>query len=160
VLEKIQGHSFSPQDGSSIAFDLKETVSILCVFSILAVGGEDEGRIHVSKGLHGCGKAGDYQRLLGDDACARRPGRGKKRGRRNVAEGKVFLESQSNGASDVSNRGSDHRLLSQHGAQLSLTAGKHGVISAQACKTILVIGNDLRWGLGGKLLIAQFPFQP
>jgi hypothetical protein len=160
VLEKIQGHSFSPQDGSSIAFDLKETVSILCVFSLLAVEGEHEGRIHGSKGLHGGGKAGDYQRLLGDDARARRCGRGKERGRRNVAEGKVFLESQPNGASYVSYRRSDHRLLPQHGAQLSLAAGEHRVIAVQSCKTILVIGNDLRWSLGGKLLIAQFPFQP
>jgi hypothetical protein len=60
-LEKVQGDSFGLQDGSPIAFDLEETVSILCTFSILPVDGQDEGRIHGSKGLHGCGKAGDHQ---------------------------------------------------------------------------------------------------
>jgi hypothetical protein len=39
VLEKIQGDSFSPQDGSPIAFYLEETVSIVCSFPILAVDG-------------------------------------------------------------------------------------------------------------------------
>ena len=49
ILEKVQGDSFSLQDGSPIAFDLEETVSILCVFSILAVDGEDEELIHGRK---------------------------------------------------------------------------------------------------------------
>ncbi len=69
------------------------------------------------------------------------------------------MECQSNGAPYVGNRGSDHRLRSQHGAQLLLTAGEYGVISAQTFTAILVIGNDLRRGLGGKLLIAQFSLQ-
>ena len=85
VLEKVQGHSFGLQDGSPIAFDLEETVSILCAFSVLAMEGEDEGCIHGLKGLHGCGKAGDHQRLLGHDARARRRRRGEERGRCDVA---------------------------------------------------------------------------
>jgi hypothetical protein len=94
---------------------------------------------------------------LGDDARERWCGRGKECGCRDVAEGEVFLECTSNGALYVGNRGSDHRLRSQHGAQLLLTAGENGVISAQACTAILVIGNDLGRSLGGKLLIPQFP---
>ena len=43
VLEKVQGDSFSLQDGSPIAFDLEETVSIVCAFSILAVDGVRRG---------------------------------------------------------------------------------------------------------------------
>ena len=159
-MEKIQGDSFSLQDGSPIAFDLEETVSIVCAFPILAVDGQDEGRIHGPKGSHGCGETGDHQRLLGDDACERWCGRGKECGCRDVAEGEVFLECKSNGAPYVGNRGPDHRLRSQHGAQLLLAAGEHGLISAQACQAILVIGNDLGRGLGGKLLIAQFSLQP
>jgi hypothetical protein len=160
VLEKVQGDSFGLQDGSPIAFDLEETVSILCAFSILAVDGKDEGRIHGPKGLHGCGKTGDHQRLLGDDARARWCGREKECGCRDVAKGEIFLECTSNGTLYVGNRGPDHRLRSQHGAQLLLTADEHGLISAQACTAILVIGNDLRRSLGGKLLIPQFPLQP
>ena len=159
-MEEIQGDSFGLQDGSPIAFDLEETVSLLCAFPILAMDGQDEGCIHGLKGSHGCGKTGDDQRLLGDDACKRRCRRGKERGCRDVAEGEVFLECQSNGAPYVGNRGSDHRLRSQHGAQLLLTAGEHGLIPAQACQAILVIGNDLRRSLGGKFLIAQFSLQP
>jgi hypothetical protein len=41
------------------------------------VDGEDEGRIHGSKSSHGCGKTGDHQRLLGDDARERWCGEGK-----------------------------------------------------------------------------------
>ena len=160
VLEKVQGDSFSLQDGSPIAFNLEETVAILCAFPILAVDGQDEGRIHGPKGLHGGGKTGDHQRLLGDDARKRWCGRGKECGCRDVAKGEVFLECTSNGAPYVGNRGSDHRLPSQHGAQLLLTAGEHRLISEQACTAILVIGNDLGRSLGGKLLIAQFPLQP
>jgi hypothetical protein len=37
VLEKVQGHPFRLQNGSPISFDCKETVSILCMVSILAV---------------------------------------------------------------------------------------------------------------------------
>jgi hypothetical protein len=159
-LEKVQGNSFSLQDGSPIAFDLEETVSIVCAFSILAEDRQDEGRIHCLKGSHGCGKTGDHQRLLGDDPCARWCGRGKESRGCDVAEGEVFLKCKSNGAPYVSNRGFDHRLRSQHDAQLSLTAGEHALISAQASQAILVIGNDLRWGLGGKLLIAQLSLQP
>lgn len=160
VLEKVQGDSFGLQDGSPIAFDLEETISILCAFSILAADGEDEGRIHGSKDSYGCGKTGDHQRLLGDDACERWCGRGKECGCRDVAKGEVLLECMSNGALYVGNRGPDHRLRSQHGSQLLLTAGEHGLISTQGCTAILVIGNDLRRSLGGKLLILQFPLQP
>jgi len=42
VLEKVQGDSFSLQDGSPIAFDLEETVSILRAFSILAMDRQDQ----------------------------------------------------------------------------------------------------------------------
>ena len=112
VLEKVQGDSFSLQDGSPIAFDLEETVSIVCAFPILAVDGQDEGCIHCLKGSHGCGKTGDHQRLLGDDACEGRNRRGKEGGCRDVAEGEVFMQRQSNGAPYVGNRGPDHRLRS------------------------------------------------
>jgi hypothetical protein len=70
VLEEIQGNSFSLQDGTPIAFDLQETVSIVCAFSILAVDGEGKGWINCLKGSYGRGKAGDHHRLLGDDACS------------------------------------------------------------------------------------------
>jgi hypothetical protein len=129
-LEKIQGKSFSPQDGSPIAFDLEETVSIVCAYSILTVDGYDKRRIHGPKGSHGGGETGDHQRLLGDDARERWGWRGKEGGCRDVAEGAVFLECQSNGAPYVGNRRPDHRLCSQHGAQLLLAAGEHGLISA------------------------------
>jgi hypothetical protein len=60
-LEKVQGDSFGLQDGSPIAFDLEETDSIVCAFPILAVDGQDEGRIHAPKGSHGGGETGDHQ---------------------------------------------------------------------------------------------------
>ena len=134
MLEKVQGYSFGLQDGSSIAFDLEETVSILCVRTILAVNGQNEGRIDSPKCVYCCGETGDHQRLLGDDASERRRGRRKECGRRDIAEGKIFLKCQSNGAPYVGKRGRDHRLRPQHGAQLVLTTGEHGVIAAQACQ--------------------------
>ena len=98
VLEKIQSDSFSLQDGSPIAFNLEETISILCTVPILELDGQDERIIHGSKGSHGSGETCDHQRLLGDDACARRNLRGKEGGCRDVAEGEIFLKCQSNGA--------------------------------------------------------------
>jgi hypothetical protein len=127
-LEEIQGNSFSLQDGAPIALDLEEAVSIVCAFSILAVDGENKGWVHCLKGSHGRGKTCDHQRLLSDDACKRRYGRGEKRGCCDVAEREVFFERKSNGAPYVGNWGPDHRLSFQHGAQLLLTAGEHGFI--------------------------------
>jgi len=160
VLEKVQGHSFGLQDGSPIAFDLEETVSILRRVPVLTLDGQDKGCIDRSKGLHCSGETGDDQRLLSDDACQRWCRRGKECGCRDVAMREVFLEGESNDAPYVGNRGLDHRLRSQHGPQLLSTSGKHGLIPAQACEAILVIGNDFRRGLSRKLLIAQFSFQP
>lgn len=160
MLEKVQGDSFSFQDGPSIAFDLEETVSILCPFSILAMDRQDERGVHGSKGSHSGGETGDHQRLLGDDARERWGWRGKEGGCRDVALGGIFLECQSNGAPYVGNRRPDHQLCSQHGAQLLFAAGEYGLIPAQACQSILVIGNHFGRCLGRKLLIAQLPFQP
>ena len=159
-MKKVQGDSFRREDRSAIAFDLEETVSILCPLPILAADGEDEGGIDGSKDMNGRGEACDHQRLLGDDACASRNRRGKEDGCRDVAVREVFLERQSDGAAYVGNRSLDHRLGSQHGAQLLLAAGEHDLIAAQACQAILMVGNDFRRGLGGKFLIAQFPLQP
>jgi len=110
--------------------------------------------------MNGRGESCDYQRLLGDDAGTRWNRRGKEGGGRDVAVREVFLERPLNGAPYVSNRRPDHRLCSQHGAQLLFAAGEYGLISAQACQSILVIGNHFGWCLGRKLLIAQLPFQP
>jgi hypothetical protein len=38
---------------------LEETGSLLCPFSIMMLDGEDEGRIHSPKGVHGCRETGD-----------------------------------------------------------------------------------------------------
>jgi len=80
--------------------------------------------------VHRCGETGDHQRLLGDDACDGRRRSGKEYGSRDVAEAKVFLECESNGALNVGNGGLDHRLGSEHGPQLLFAAGEHGVIPA------------------------------
>src|SRR6185295_16295462 len=63
VLEKVQGHSFGLQDGSPIAFDLEETVSILRRVPVLTLDGQDKGGVDRSKGLHCSGETGDDQRL-------------------------------------------------------------------------------------------------
>jgi hypothetical protein len=55
VLEEIQGHPFGLQDGSSIPFDLEETISLPCSFPILSMGGQDEGCIYGLKGSYGSG---------------------------------------------------------------------------------------------------------
>src|SRR5438067_4446366 len=98
VLEKVQGHSFGLQDGPPIAFDLEETVSILCRVPVLTLDGQDKGCVDRSKGLHCSGETSDYQRLLSDDACQRWCRRGKECGCRNVAMREVFLEGESNDA--------------------------------------------------------------
>ena len=123
----------------------------------MVLDGEDEGRIHGPKGLHGCRETGDDQRLLGNNAGARWCWNGKQCNGRRVAEWKIFPECQPNSAPDVGNRRSDHRLCSQHGAQLLLTAGEHDLILAQIFQAMLVIGNDLSRGFGGKFLIAELP---
>jgi hypothetical protein len=125
----------------------------------MVLDGEDEGRIHGPKGLHGCRETGDDQRLLGNNAGARWCWNGKQCNGRRVAEWKIFPECQPNSAPDVGNRRSDHRLCSQHGAQLLLTAGEHDLILAQTFQAMLVIGNDLSRGFGGKFLIAELPLQ-
>jgi hypothetical protein len=159
VLDKIQSDSFGLQDGSPIAFDLEETISFLCPFSIMVMDGQDEGRVYGSKGLQSCRETGNDQRLLGDDAGARWCWNGKQCNGRRVAEWKIFLERQPNSAPNVGDRRFEHRLYSQHGAQLLLTAGEHDAILAQTFQSLLVIGNDFRWGLGGKFLIAELALQ-
>lgn len=159
VLEKIQGDSFCLQDRSPIAFDLEETLSLLRLFSIMEMDGQDEGRVYSSKGLQRCRETGDNQRLLGDDAGARWRRNGKEGNGRRVAERKIFLQRQPNNAPYIGNRRCDHRLCSQHRAQLLLTAGEHNLILAQTFQAMLVIGNNIRRGLGGKFLIAELSLQ-
>ena len=125
----------------------------------MVMNGQDEGRIHGSKGLQGCRETGDDQRLLGDDAGACWCRNGKECNGRRVAARKIFLQRQPNSAPYVGNRRSDHRLCSQHGAQLLLTAGEHGLILAQTFQAMLVIGNDFRRSLGSKFLIAELSLQ-
>ena len=60
VLEKVQGDPFCCEDGSAIAFDLEETVSILRQVPILAVDGEDERRIDGAKHMKGRGESCDH----------------------------------------------------------------------------------------------------
>ena len=132
VLETIQGDSFSLQDaishrrrsGCDSRYPVRRSPSWRWMEKT-----RDGSR---SEGSHGSGKTDDHQRC-----CATM------RARAGVGEGKsaAVVTSPRGGLLGVQvewraacrQPGPDHRLRSQHDAQLLLSAGKHGLISAQAC---------------------------
>jgi hypothetical protein len=155
MLQKIQGDPLSHENGSAVSLDPHQRLTRNDKVTFLAQDCHEQRRVDGEEGLNSGCYARDDEILLCRNCGTSGNSRRKERVGGDISQGKVFIESNADSSPDLGGRKLWHESGSQHGSQLLFAAGEHSLILSEASDTLLVVCDDLWWGLGHKVAVTK-----